>query len=126
MPTILCGVAENRVLAGYVRKAPEVGDIREFGAAGRNEFGWTDDYNGANQEGFARLQMSIDRGRRASASNAYLRPVMKRKTLSVMTGATVRALSFQGDRVIGVQFSNRSGLHTAVSTREVILAGGVM
>lgn len=100
--------------------------VEAFGAAGRNEFGWTEDYNGDNQEGFARLQMSINRGRRASASNAYLRPVLKRKSLTVRTGATVRALTFRGDRVIGVQFNDRSGLHTAVSNREVILSGGVV
>jgi len=100
--------------------------VEAFGAAGRNEFGWTDDYNGANQEGFARLQMSINRGRRASASSAYLRPVLKLKSLTVMTNAMVLELNFKAGRVVGLQFRSKAGLHDVVATREVILSGGVV
>ncbi len=100
--------------------------VEAFGAAGRAAFGWTDDYNGVEQEGFARLQMSIRRGRRESASNAYLRPALYRKSLMVRTGALVEALSFQGDRVVGVQWRNKGTRNEARAAKEVILAGGVV
>ena len=100
--------------------------VEAFGAAGRAAFGWTDDYNGAEQEGFARLQMSIRRGRRESASNAYLRPALRRKSLTVRTGALVEALTFQGDRVAGVRWRGKDGRQEARAAMEVILAGGVV
>ena len=34
----------------------------------------TEDYNGAQQDGFARMQMTIEHGRRCSGAVAYLRP----------------------------------------------------
>ena len=36
---------------------------------------YNEDYNAARQDGFARMQMTIRNGRRASAATAYLRPV---------------------------------------------------
>lgn len=100
--------------------------VEAFGAAGRTAFGWTDDYNGAEQEGFARLQMSIRRGRRASAASAYLRPVLSRKNLTIRVGAMVEALTFKGDRVTGVEWTSQGVRHKARAANEVMLAGGVV
>ena len=47
----------------------------------------TDDYNGAQQEGFGRSQMTIRDGRRCSAAVAYLRPALARPNLEVVTHA---------------------------------------
>lgn len=44
---------------------------------------WTDDYNGEQQLGFSRLQMTIGRGRRCSSATAYLRPALQRPNLRV-------------------------------------------
>ncbi len=100
--------------------------VDAFGEAGRAAFGWTEDYNGAQQEGFARLQMSIRRGRRDSAANAYLRPVLYRKALTVTTGAMVEAVTFRGDRANGVRWQSKGVRSEALATKEVILAGGVV
>ena len=55
-------------------------ELIEAFARGQPQAGYpqTDDYNGADQEGFGRLQMTIDKGRRCSAATAYLRPAMRR------------------------------------------------
>ena len=60
--------------------------VEAFAAAGR-EAGYpaTPDYNGAQQEGFAVPQMTIRRGRRCSAADAYLRPALARKNLTIAT-----------------------------------------
>ena len=49
----------------------------------------TDDYNGAQQEGFGRWQATIRDGRRCSAAGAYLRPALVRPGLAVVTDALV-------------------------------------
>ena len=45
----------------------------------------TDDVNGYRQEGFARFDRNVHRGRRLSAARAYLHPVRDRKNLTVET-----------------------------------------
>jgi 4-pyridoxate dehydrogenase len=40
----------------------------------------TEDYNGAQQDGFARMQMTIEHGRRCSGAVTYLRPALSRPT----------------------------------------------
>ncbi len=98
--------------------------VEAFGEAGRKDFGWTDDYNGASRDGFSRLQMSIRKGLRASTSNAYLRPASSRKNLTIRTGATAREILFQGDRATGVLLMD-SG-ETIHAEREVIVSAGVI
>src|SRR5689334_1360430 len=44
-----------------------------------------DDFNGATQEGMGYFQGTARKGLRCSAAVAYLRPVMKRKSLEVVT-----------------------------------------
>ena len=46
----------------------------------------TDDYNGYQQEGFGPMHMTVDKGVRASTSNAYLRRAMKRPNVTLKTG----------------------------------------
>ena len=53
--------------------------VEAFAAAGASAgYGWTDDFNGRQQEGFARRQVTIRNGRRCSAAVAYLRPALSR------------------------------------------------
>ena len=39
----------------------------------------TQDYNGRQQEGFGPMEMTVHKGMRWSAANAYLRPALKRR-----------------------------------------------
>ena len=84
----------------------------------------TEDYNGAQQDGFARMQMTIEHGRRCSGAVAYLRPALSRPNLTVEIKALVTRLLFDGARVVGVEYI-RHGEKTVVrAEREVILSGG--
>jgi choline dehydrogenase len=84
----------------------------------------TDDVNGFQQEGFAKFDRNIRRGRRLSAARAYLHPVMNRPNLTVTTRALVHKVLFDGTRATGVQYSTRRrGLQNAAAG-EVILCGG--
>ena len=51
-----------------------------FEAAQQAGYPLTDDVNGYRQEGFARFDRNVHRGRRLSAARAYLHPVRHRPT----------------------------------------------
>jgi 4-pyridoxate dehydrogenase len=89
--------------------------------------GWpaTSDFNGLEAEGIGQMQCTIGKGRRASASVAYLRPVLKRRGLTVLTGATVSRVVLRGTTATGVEFVHRGTIQQAAAAREVILCGGV-
>ncbi|MGH8917768.1 MAG: GMC family oxidoreductase N-terminal domain-containing protein, partial [Actinomycetes bacterium] len=84
----------------------------------------TSDVNGYRQEGFAAFDRNVHRGRRFSASTAYLHPVMSRPNLEVVTRAMVTRLVVAGRRVTGVEYRRPGGRRELVSGGEVILCGG--
>ncbi len=86
----------------------------------------TDDYNGALQEGFGRLQMTIENGRRASTATAYLRPALKRPNLKVETEALATRIAIENGRATGVEYTRGGVPQRVTARREVILAGGVI
>jgi choline dehydrogenase-like flavoprotein len=88
-------------------------------------FPFTDDYNGRQQEGFGRSQMTIWRGRRSSAAVAFLRPALRRANLTVVTGALTTRVLLSGKRAIGVEYLRNGAIETVHAEREVILSGGV-
>jgi 4-pyridoxate dehydrogenase len=86
----------------------------------------TEDYNGAQQEGFGRSQMTIRHGRRCSAAVAYLRPALARRNLDVVVGALATRIRFDRSRAVGVEYLKGGEPNTAHAEREVILCGGVI
>jgi 4-pyridoxate dehydrogenase len=89
--------------------------------------GWpeTNDGNGAEGVGVGRSQFTIRAGRRASAANAYLKPVLQRANLHLRTGALVTRVALRGGRAVGVHFVERGEARYAEAAREVVLCGGV-
>jgi choline dehydrogenase len=96
-----------------------------FEAAQQAGYPLTDDVNGYRQEGFARFDRNIHRGRRLSAARAYLHPVMNRKNLTVRTLALTTRVRFDGTRAVGVEYT-RGRRHHVVEAGEVILCGGAI
>jgi choline dehydrogenase len=96
-----------------------------FGAVKQAGYPLTDDVNGYQQEGFARFDRNIKRGRRYSASVAYLHPVMDRPNLAVVTRALATKIRFDGRRAVGLDFTCRGGSRS-VGAGEVILCGGTI
>ncbi len=84
----------------------------------------TDDVNGYRQEGFAKFDRNVHRGRRLSASRAYLHPVRNRRNLRIETLAMVTGLRMQGTRCTGVDYLRAGRLRRTVEAGEVILCGG--
>ncbi|GEP39148.1 choline dehydrogenase [Nocardioides psychrotolerans] len=100
-----------------------------FEAAQQAGYPLTDDVNGYRQEGFAPFDRNLHRGRRLSASRAYLHPVASRPNLTVETLAHVTGLTLDGARVTGVDYTRgigRRGARRSVRAGEVILCGGAI
>ena len=83
----------------------------------------TEDVNGYRQEGFAKFDRNIRRGRRLSAARAYLHPVRHRENLEVRSRVTVSRVLFSGVRAVGVEVV-RGGRREVVHAGEVILCAG--
>jgi choline dehydrogenase len=108
------GPVANPLFAAFFQAAQDAG------------YPLTDDVNGYRQEGFARFDRNIHRGRRLSASRAYLHPVMSRKNLDVETLAFVTGVRFEGKRATGVDYLRAGRLRRTVQAGEVILCGGAI
>jgi 4-pyridoxate dehydrogenase len=86
----------------------------------------TEDYNGAEQHGFARMQCTIREGRRCSSADAYLRPALRRRNLKVEVNALATRIVFANARANGVEYVHGGQKRVAYAEREVLLAGGVI
>ncbi len=82
------------------------------------------DINGFQQEGFGRMDMTVQHGRRCSAANAYLRPAMSRPNLAVRTHTLATRIEFEGRRARGVRYRRGEQETLAVARRELILCAG--
>jgi choline dehydrogenase len=81
-------------------------------------------FNGGDNTGCAPFQMTQRNGRRWSATNAYLRPVLHRQNLTVLTNAFVRKINFDGRRATGFTFSRDGNAFEVKARRETILSLG--
>lgn len=88
----------------------------------------TDDFNGAQQEGFGWYDANIRHGRRWSAADAYLYPAESRPNLTIITNAHVCRILLQNSCATGVEFAMGKGgeLRRVDAAREVILCAGVI
>ncbi len=86
----------------------------------------TSDYNGEHQEGFGPMHMTVRKGVRESTARAYLKPIMHRSNLKVITKALVHRVEFDGVRASGISVEIGGAIRTINVKREVILAAGAI
>ncbi len=84
------------------------------------------DFNGPTQDGAGVYQTTIRNNRRCSAAVGYLRPALKRPNLTVVTGALVLRIVFEGRRAIGVDYAINDKRMTARADREVLVTSGAI
>ncbi len=89
------------------------------------------EFNRGDNFGNAYFQMNQRRGVRWSATKAFLRPVMRRQNLTVLTQAHVTRVRVEtvsgAKRATGIEFRAAGGNEqSAEATREVILAAGAI
>lgn len=104
--------------------------VRDLGFAADPKW----DFNGAQQEnGAGFYQKNLKDGRRFSAADGYLKPILGRSNLTVRPWCHVRRLLFSGTRVTVVEYLRGSAAGTAPPVvervrvdREVIVSAGAI
>lgn len=84
------------------------------------------DLSGTEQEGAAFQDMNVVDGVRQAVADAYLRPVLGRPNLTVVTSALARRLLLSGGRCTGVEYTTTTGTMRAEAVTEVIVTAGTI
>jgi len=86
------------------------------------------DVNTGNSTGFTFQQATVKDGKRFSTAKAFLRPVVARPNLKVVTKAFVTKILVSGrkKRAWGVTFSRLGRVYTVRARKEVIVSAGVV
>jgi choline dehydrogenase len=98
-----------------------------FIAAGQQTgFPITEDFNGAQPEGFGPYDLTIGDGRRWTAAEAYLAPALGRPNLTIVTDARTTKIRLAGGRAVGVDYVVGRQARQADAGVEVLLAAGAV
>src|SRR5574343_793656 len=85
------------------------------------------DYNGAVQEGAHLLQFNIKDNKRFSTAAAFIKPILKRKNLTIKTNTRVNRILIENGKAVGVEVSYGSVAAERVNCyRELILSAGAI
>ncbi len=84
------------------------------------------DFNGPVQEGAGPYQLTVRRNRRCSTAVGYLRPVLSRSNLRLITGAQVLRVLTRGNRAVGIDYERKGERFTARADAEVIITAGAI
>ena len=112
----------------HVTRGPRDNPLHDAFVAAAQAAGYaaTPDYNGYRQEGFGPADMTVWKGRRWSAANAYLRPALKRGNVRLVKGALVDRILFDGRRAKGVRYFRGGVAHEVAADAEIILSAGAI
>jgi choline dehydrogenase len=108
------GVCKNPLYNAFIEAGSQAGYLT------------TADMNGHQQEGFGHMQMTTHKGQRWSTVNAYLKPVLYRKNLSVMIKTMTNRILFEGNQAIGIEITQAGYTHSVLAKREVICSSGAI
>lgn len=84
------------------------------------------DVNQSGQSGVGYIPRTIWRGRRQSASKAFLDPARTRPNLTIRTDTDVLRVLIEGRRAAGVEWRSGGRTDTVRARREVILSAGAL
>ncbi len=83
------------------------------------------DCNGARQEGAGLFQFTIKNQKRCSTAAAFLKPVLHRANLKIITHAHTKQILIENDRAVGVEFlTGKNTTEKVYAEKEVILSAG--
>jgi choline dehydrogenase len=127
------GASEHRGAGGPLRVSdcvdPHAGHAAFVAAAAelgyKGDVAW--DFNVPEFEDAAGYyQKNIKDGRRHSAAEAFLVPVLARPNLRVLTQTQATRLLTEGRRIVGIEYVREGRRERVRAAREVILCGGVI
>src|SRR5579875_3604730 len=109
--------ADNPIFDGVIKAGAEAGHLT------------TPDFNGSQQEGFGPYQLTIADGKRWSAAQGYLAPILgRRPNLTCLTGARTTRILIEKGKAVGVEFVEEKGGATrqVYADAEVLLSSGAV
>jgi choline dehydrogenase len=87
---------------------------------------YREDVNGPEPEGVGPMSMNIKDGKRCSPFVGYLKPVLEKNNLTVITEAKVLHLNLTGSKCTGLKFLHKGIVVNVDATNEVILCAGAI
>jgi choline dehydrogenase len=84
------------------------------------------DVNGPVREGAGLMDLSVKNDKRFSVAHGYLLPNLRRENFTLLTGATVEKLLFDGTRCTGVRLRVDGQLRDVRADAETILSAGAL
>ena len=112
----------------HITRGPRDNPLHEAFVTAATQAGYaaTSDYNGHRQEGFGPADMTVWRGRRWSAANAYLKPALRTGRVKLFTRTLADRILFDGPKAIGVRTTRKSKQMDILATKAVILSAGAI
>jgi len=107
-------IQHNLLAKAFVRAAQEVG------------IPYNPDLNGARQDGVSFYQVTQRNARRASAATAYLKPIVARTNLKIVTHALAAHVIVRNGRAVGVKYRHQGKEQIAYAANEIVLSGGAV
>ena len=95
-------------------------------AAGIAGFEVSDDLNRPRGQTFGHVDLTIGKGRRSSASSAFLKPAMRGGNVHLFAESPVIRLLIENGKAIGIDVSLYGQVKNLYARREVILAAGAV
>lgn len=112
----------------HVAEAPGDNPLYDNFIAAGVEIGYphNDDFNGENQEGFGRFHATIKDGKRWSSATAFLKPIMDRSNLTIITGAHVTKILLEGKKAVGVAYQKGRKTVEVKANKEIVISAGTI
>lgn len=107
-------------------KKPNPASQRFVAAANACGYKTNSDFNGESQAGVGLYQVTQHLGKRHSAADAFLDPVVSRSNLKVLTKAHVLKLLFTGKKCDGVQVKHQGKINDFKAKKYVVLSAGAI
>ncbi|MDB5571793.1 MAG: hypothetical protein JWN93_2976 [Hyphomicrobiales bacterium] len=85
---------------------------------------FSEDPNGASQDGVSRMESTTGGGKRSSTAAGYLRPAMGRPNLHVETRALTTRIVVEKGRAVAVEYTQGGQAKRAYANSEIVLSGG--
>lgn len=84
------------------------------------------DFNGKHQNGIGYYQVNIKNGKRFSAADAYLKPILKRDNLNIKTDALTQKVLIKDKTAYGVEVNIKGKVQQFFANKEVIISAGTV
>ena len=112
----------------HITRGPRDNPLHEAFVTAATQAGYavTSDYNGHRQEGFGPADMTVWKGRRWSAANAYLKPALRTGRVKLFTHTLAERILFNGCKAIGVRVTHKGRKMDILATKAVILSAGAI